>query len=335
MTMRSTGYTRRLAALAGASALAIGLLSAAATSTAGAAAPATATSIAAPDGYRPRALPACDSGDPADCGELFDDFSYSSNTDPAIAAHGWYVRSGSGGPGQSGATWSPANISFPTVDGSKSLQLLTATNGTAQGTTQSEFGRTAEDAFAGTYSARVKFSDAPVSGPDGDHVVQTFYAISSPPDCDPTYSETDFSEYLPNGGYGETRTFNSQSTWALTGDGCDSDFVESDQYASLAGWHTVTATVSDGTVKYMIDGTVVGTASGKYFPRRNMSIAFNHWTLDLSGHSGSTKSTYREAVDYVYYAENRVLTAAQVAAQVSAYRQAGKSFVDTVGAAAR
>src|SRR4051794_25682782 len=192
MTMRSTAYTRRLAALAGAGAMTIGLLSAAA--------PATAASSAQPNADRPRALPACDSGDPADCGELFDDFSYSSNSDPAITAHGWYVRSGSGGPGQSGATWSPANISFPTVDGSKSLQLLTATNGTAQGTTQSQFGRTAEDAFAGTYSARVKFSDAPVSGPDGDHVVQTFYAISSPPDCDPTYSETDFSEYLPNGG---------------------------------------------------------------------------------------------------------------------------------------
>src|SRR3954466_7485416 len=105
MTMRSTAYTRQLAALAGAGALTIGLLSAAA--------PATAASSAAPNDYRPRvrALPACDSGDPSDCGQLFDDFSYSSNTDPAITALGWYVRSGSGGPGQSGAYWSPANVS--------------------------------------------------------------------------------------------------------------------------------------------------------------------------------------------------------------------------------
>jgi hypothetical protein len=277
MTMSPTARTRKLAAIAGASVMTIGLLSAAATAT------------AAPSGHphaghpHADALPACDSSDPADCGELFDDFSYTGNSDPAITAHGWYVRSGSGGPGQSGATWTPANISFPTVDGAKSLQLVTATNGTAAGTTQSEFGRTAEDAFAGTYAARIKFSDGPVSGPDGDHIVQTFYAISSPPDCDPTYSETDFSEYLPNGGYGETRTFNSQSTWALTGDDCPSDFVESDQYSSLAGWHTVMATLADGTVKYLIDGKVVGTADGKYYPRRNMSIAFNHWTLPRSG----------------------------------------------------
>jgi hypothetical protein len=334
-------HPRRLAATIGAAALAIAL--------AGAASPALADDAhghhghhgsghagsghAAPRPARPAALPACGSSDPADCGQLFDDFSYSSNTDPAIVSHGWYVRSGAGGPGQSGATWKAANVAFPTVDGAKSLQLTTTTNGTAAGTTQSEFGRTAEDAFAGTYVARIKFSDAPVSGPDGDHVVQTFFAISSPPDCDPTYSETDFSEYLPNGGYGETRTFNSQSTWALTGDGCDSDFVESDQYASLAGWHTVMATVSNGTVKYLIDGTVVGTATGKYFPRRNMSIAFNNWTLDLTGHTGSATSTWREAVDYVYYAENRVLTPAQATTQVTGFRNAGKTFVDTVGAA--
>lgn len=63
------------------------------------------------------------------------------------------------------------------------------------------------------------------------------------------------------------------------------------------------ATLQNGTVPYLVDGRVVGTASGKYCPRRNMSIAFNNWTLDLTSHSGSTTSKYQEAVDYVYYAE--------------------------------
>lgn len=276
-------------------------------------------------------MPGCFSSDPSDCGQLFDDFSYASNQDPSIESNGWYLRDGSGGPGQSGATWTSDNIGFANVDGSTAMQLTTATDGTAVGTTQAEVGRVSENAFAGTYAARIKFADSPVSGTDGDHVVQTFFAISSPPDCDPSYSETDFSEYLPNGGYGETRTFNSQSTWALTGDGCDSDFVESDQYESLAGWHTIMATIADDTVTYFVDGDVVGTASGAYYPRRNMSIAFNNWTLDLTGHSGTGTSTWTESVDYVYYSENRELTPAQVDVVVGDHRASGTTFIDTVG----
>lgn len=281
--------------------------------------------------HRGSSLPECFSSDPSDCGQLFDDFAYTGNQDPDLEANGWYLRDGSGGPGQSGATWTSDNIGFSSSGGVTSMQLTTATDGTAAGTTQAEIGRVSENAFAGTYSARIKFSDSPASGTDGDHVVQTFFAISSPPDCDPTYSETDFSEYLPNGGYGETRTFNSQSTWALTGDGCESDFVESDQYESLAGWHTIMATVADGTVTYFVDGEVVGTASGAYYPRRNMSIAFNNWTLDLTGHAGTGRSVWSESVDYVYYAENRELTPAQVEEAVGAHRASGTTFVDTVG----
>jgi hypothetical protein len=275
----------------------------------------------------------CDSGDPADCGALFDDFIYQSSSDATLAAHGWSVRTGAGAPGVGGAaTWSAANVTFPVVDSAQSLQLKATTNGTDSGTTESEFYRTDEDSYAGTYLARIKFSDTPASGTDGDHLVQTFFAISSTVDCDPSYSETDFSEYLPNGGYGETRTFNSQTTWALAGDTC-SDSVESDEYGSLAGWHTVLATLGSGHVRYYIDGTLVADHSGGYYPRRNMSIDFNQWLVDLSGHTGSATSTWNEAVDYVYYAENRVLTAAQAAAQVAAYRSAQTTFVDTVGAA--
>ncbi|WFR67496.1 glycoside hydrolase family 16 protein [Curtobacterium flaccumfaciens] len=281
------------------------------------------------------ALPACTAADPANCGALFDDFNYASSSDPQLTANGWTVRSGEGGPGvKNGATWQPSNITFPIVDGQQSMDLAMQTDGTSTGTTNSEISRTDEDAFAGTYAARIKFTDAPAAGTDGDHLVETFFAYSSSAtaECDSTYSENDFSEYLPNGGYGEPRTFNSQTTWASTGNGC-SVSQESDQYASLAGWHTVMSTVDSGHVKYFIDGVQVADHSGAVYPRRNMAIDFNLWLLDLTGHSGTGTSTWHEDVDYVYYGENRVLTSAQVTDEVNTYRAAQRTYVDTIGAA--
>src|SRR3954447_4825450 len=38
-------------------------------------------------------------------GILFDDFDYAGPSDPAVARHGWEVRTSSGGPGVEGATW--------------------------------------------------------------------------------------------------------------------------------------------------------------------------------------------------------------------------------------
>lgn len=60
----------------------------------------------------------------AACGAFFDDFDYSSRTDPNFTAHDWSVRTAAGGPGVGGATWDANNISFPVVDGQKALQLL-------------------------------------------------------------------------------------------------------------------------------------------------------------------------------------------------------------------
>ncbi|MEV6346121.1 glycoside hydrolase family 16 protein [Actinoplanes sp. NPDC051851] len=259
---------------------------------------------------------------------LFDDFSWGSVS--ALRKHGWVVRTGTGAPGVAGeATWSAANVGFATVDGSRGLRLTMRTDGTAAGTSQAEVGRAAEKSRAGTYLARIKFADRPESGVDGDHLVETFFAISSVDGCDPAYSETDFSEYLPNGGYDETRTLNTQTSWARAGEECG-DSKETDEYRSFAGWHTVMTTVSGGHVRYYLDGKQVADHTGKYYPRHDMTIAFNLWLLDLGGHTGSGVSVWRQSVDYVYYAKNRVLTAKQATARVAAYRKAGKSYVNTL-----
>src|SRR5688572_13876517 len=75
---------------------------------------------------------------PAACGAFFDDFNYSSRTDPNFTGHDWSVRTNAGGPGVGGATWAASNVSFPVVDGQKSLELRASTNGTAGGTTHAQ-----------------------------------------------------------------------------------------------------------------------------------------------------------------------------------------------------
>ena len=265
------------------------------------------------------------------CGVLFDDFNYSSRTDPALGQRGWSIRSSAGGPGVPGARWLADNVSFPTVDGQKVAQLAARTNGTAGGTSHAEFSQSSRRFFEGTYLARIKFSDAPASGPDGDHVNQTFYTISPlAAPMDPTYSELDFSEYLPNGGWGEAGPINYQTTWyTYVADPWYADNQHSQQVRSINGWHDVQATVSAGHVRYYIDGALVGDHSGKYYPRQNMSIDFNQWFIDLAGHSSGT-AVYQESIDYVYHAKKQVLTPAQASAAIAAYRSSGTTHADNV-----
>ncbi|GAB2601789.1 hypothetical protein Aab01nite_63390 [Paractinoplanes abujensis] len=271
----------------------------------------------------------------AACGALFDDFNYSSRTDPTLAQRGWSIRTAAGGPGVAGAGWRADNIAFPTVDGQKVAQLTATTNGTAAGTSHAEFSQSQRRFLAGTYLARVKFADAPVSGPDGDHVNQTFYAISPlAAPRDPTYSELDFSEYLPNGGWGEAGPINYQTSWyTYVAEPWYADNQHSQQARSIAGWHDVQATVGDGHVKYYIDGVLVGDHSGKFYPRQAMSIDFNQWFIDLAGRAAGATSTWQQSVDYVFHAKNQTLTPAQAAAAVASYRSAGTTHTDTIASA--
>ncbi|GAA4965171.1 glycosyl hydrolase [Actinoplanes utahensis] len=267
----------------------------------------------------------------ADCGYLFDDFHYTSATDPALTANGWTPRSYQGGPGVPGATWSPSAITFPAGDGQQVMQLTASTDGTAAGTRHAELYSTRKRYLEGTYASRVRFTDTPVSGADGDHINQTFFTISPlNGDMDPTYSELDISEYLPNGGWGETGPINYQTTWyTYRADPWYADNLHSEQRSSLDGWHDLVAQVADGRVVYWIDGVRVGDHGGKYFPRQTMTINWNLWFIDTAAHTGGL-STYIEQVDWVLFAKNQVLSPAQVSAQTAAYRTAGTRFADTV-----
>nr|WP_239129901.1 glycoside hydrolase family 16 protein [Actinoplanes nipponensis] len=267
----------------------------------------------------------------ADCGYLFDDFSYSSSSDSALTAHGWTPRSYAGGPGVPGATWSPGSITFPTEGGQKVMQLTASTDGTGAGTNHAELYSSQKRYLEGTYASRVRFTDTPTAGNDGDHINETFFTISPlNGDLDPTYSELDISEYLPNGGWGETGPINYQTTWyTYRNEPWFADNVHSEQRSSLDGWHDLVATVADGHVRYYIDGTLVGDHSGKFYPRQTMTINWNLWFIDTAAHTGG-RSTYVEQVDWVLFARNQALSPAQVSSRAAAYRSAGSAFADTV-----
>lgn len=64
-----------------------------------------------------------------------------------------------------------------------------------------------------------------------------------------------------------------------------------------------------------------------------MSINFNQGLIDLAGQTSTSPRAYDQQVDYVLHVKDQVLTPAQVAAQVAAYRSAGTTFEDTVPSA--
>ncbi|HCT80765.1 MAG TPA: hypothetical protein DGG94_09735, partial [Micromonosporaceae bacterium] len=264
------------------------------------------------------------------CSVLFDDFHYASSTDPLLRARNWTVRTNAGGPGVPGASWPASNITFPTAEGQRVMQLSASTDGSNSGTSQSEILHQRKF-FEGTYASRVRFTDAPTTGADGDHMVETFFTITplNYP-MDPSYGEIDF-EYLPNGGWGETGPTFFETTWeTYQPDPWIADNVHSLQRRSYAGWHDLVAQVKNGRVKYYIDGTLVADHGDKFYPETPMSINYNLWFIDLAGHSGG-RSTYIQQVDWLYFADGEVITTDDARNRVASYRAAGTTHVDTVG----
>ncbi|MEU6944495.1 cellulose binding domain-containing protein [Streptomyces sp. NPDC046316] len=288
----------------------------------------------APAGNEPTPTPTDPTTPPPTGGAtLFDDFDYTGHTDPAISTHGWSVRSNSGGPGVPGATWAAENVTFAKEGTNSIMNLRTSTAGTAESTRQTEILTRSTKFKNGTYAARVRFSDAPVSGPDGDRLVQTFFTINDlkAPMAD-DYAEYDF-EYLPNGGWGEPANILYTTSWeTYRPDPWEAVNQHSEVRASYAGWHDLVLTIDDNTIVYYVDGQEFGRHDARYLPERPMSINFNQWLIDLQGQTSTTPRSYDQKVDYVLHVKDQVLTPAQVAAKVAAYRTAGKAFEDSVPA---
>ncbi|MER6910554.1 cellulose binding domain-containing protein [Streptomyces sp. NPDC000594] len=262
---------------------------------------------------------------------LFDDFSYRAHDDPALAARGWALRSWGGGPGVPGATWSPRNISFGTEAGASVMTLRAETSGSAASTRQAEIATTSMKFRDGTYAARVRFGDTPVHGPDGDHVVQTFFALNDlrAPMAD-DYAEYDF-EYLPNGGWGETGNAFFATSWETYDPASWPPLREHTvDRAGYGGWRDLVFTIDSTGIRYYVDGRLFATHGAGYLPERPMLLSFNHWLTDLTGQTGTAPRAYDQGVDYVLHVKDQVLTPAQVAERVAGLRAAGKSFEDTV-----
>jgi hypothetical protein len=267
---------------------------------------------------------------------FFDDFSHAGVD--GLRGHGWTLRSDAGHPGVPGARWAPDGIALvddPALPGNRLLRLSAQTDGTPAGTTQAQVCHQRK-LLRGTYAARVRFTDAPAAGRDGDPVIQAFYALSPlQHDLDPTFSEVDF-EYLPNGGWGSAATRLYAISWQTVQIEPWRAFNAAHEAAgSHAGWRVLTVHVSDTTTRHHLDGRLLATHGGRNVPTVPMSMNLSLWFSPGGLLPASTEPRrWVMEVDWVLHAAGVQLTHQAVLAEVARLRAAGRPVVDTVPPAA-
>jgi hypothetical protein len=212
------------------------------------------------------------------------------------------------------------------------LRLNASTDGTAAGTSQAQICQ-ARKFYEGTYATRVRFQDTPDAGADGDQLVETFYAISPlQAPLDPSYSELDW-EYLPNGGWGVKAPTLFVTSWATVQlDPWIADNTYATATRSLEGWHTLLLQVAGGTVRYYLDGALLATHGGKYYPNVPMSINYSVWFIDGGQLPPGPTRRYHEDVDWVYHQAGALLSPAAVTTEVAKLRRAHVAFRNAVPA---
>ena len=266
---------------------------------------------------------------------FFDDFSYSKTQE--MKRNGWILRTEPGWPGIPGATWSEDGVSLhkhPTEARNWIVRMTSSTDGTTGPNTRQTQICHQRKYLEGTYAARVRFTDSPVSGPGGDQLVESFYSIAplkAPMDLD--YSELDY-EYLPNGGWGidgptlyatTWETFSPEPNWKK-------DNVFKTASGSQAGWHTLIKQVMNQKVTYFVDGKLFAEHGGEYYPEDTMSINFNLWFIRDGMIKSSERRAYEEDIDWVFHQAGVALSPEQVDAAVATLRRRSVQFRDTVPA---
>lgn len=263
---------------------------------------------------------------------FFDDFSQADLA--TLRAQGWTLREAAGHPGVPGARWGAAQLELvadPQRAGNRLLRLAAQTDGTPAGTAQAQLCHQRK-LLRGTYAARVRFTDAPVAGQDGDPVVQAFYAISPlQHDLDPTFSEVDF-EYLPNGGWGSAATRLYAISWQTVQIEPWRAFNAAHEApGSHAGWRVLLIQVDETRTRHVLDGRLLAEHGGRNVPAVPMSMNLSLWFSPggLLPANAEPRRWVME-VDWVFHAAGRQLQQAQVLAEVQALRRQGRAALDTV-----
>jgi hypothetical protein len=263
---------------------------------------------------------------------FFDDFSYAGPA--AMAAAGWQLRDGTGHPGLPGGRFSADAISLqddPLQAGNRVLRMTARTDGTGPGTVQAQLCHQRK-VLRGTYAARIRFSDTPRSGIDGDPVVESFYAVAPLAHAfDPDFSELDW-EYLPNGGWGSDKTRLYGVSWQTVQiDPWEAHNSAHEEFGSFDGWHTLLMQVTPAEVREFVDGRQVAVHEGRNVPVSPMTISFNLWfAVGGTLPTGGAPRVYDEDIDWVFHARDQVLSPADVDAQVRALRAGHVTRTDTV-----